>query len=608
VIRKIQPHQIVLAAVLLLAAVIRFYNIGMQSLWYDEGNSARIAERSLQLIMEGAGGDIHPPLYYVVLKFWRAFFGDREAVLRGLSAICNIATIGLTYVIGRDMASRRIGLIAAFLTALAPFAVYYSQEARMYAPLALCAATSTLAQARFLKTPSLRAGSAYALATAAGLWTHYAYPFVMLAQGAWALTALFQSRHDAAARVRLAGYSIMNIAALMVFAPWLPVALRQIRGWSVDAQPYALPAAAIDAFRWLVAGRTLETPPAIPLMILIGALALCGIASRKISPINRLALIALSFAPLGLLFVFGLYREAYLKFLLVSVCPLLLLTAIGIDWLADQTARCKPKLALPAALTLCTGIAALFLPALQNLYNNPVYARDDYRGIYNEIQNSNPDAQVIFNAPNQWEVFTYYQKSERNLHPLQYRPGSDGEVAQQMEQIVFGQLDLFTLYFAEREADPNGWYERWLALNAYKISERWVGNIRLARYAGTAKLETIATKVAFGAEITAERVEADLSRADGVIPIRITWRANRALDRKYKIFVHIGVDNAPPIAQSDSEPASGQLPTDAWPANAPIQDLRGVAAPPGALATQHIYLGVYDANSGERVGERVKVR
>ncbi len=69
---------IILLFILALAAFLRFYLLDGQSFWNDEGNSARIAERSLQLITEGAAGDIHPPLYYYLLHFWRGVFGSSE--------------------------------------------------------------------------------------------------------------------------------------------------------------------------------------------------------------------------------------------------------------------------------------------------------------------------------------------------------------------------------------------------------------------------------------------------------------------------------------------------------------------------------------------------
>ena len=78
------------SAILALAAFLRFYLLDGQSFWNDEGNSARIAERSLQLITEGAAGDIHPPLYYYLLHFWRSVFGSSEFALRSLSAALGV--------------------------------------------------------------------------------------------------------------------------------------------------------------------------------------------------------------------------------------------------------------------------------------------------------------------------------------------------------------------------------------------------------------------------------------------------------------------------------------------------------------------------------------
>ncbi|NTU66012.1 MAG: hypothetical protein HGB05_22055 [Chloroflexi bacterium] len=89
---KIQnpKSQILLVLVLALAVFLRFYLLDGQSFWNDEGNSARIAERSLQLITEGAAGDIHPPLYYYLLHVWRGLFGASEFALRSLSAMLGV--------------------------------------------------------------------------------------------------------------------------------------------------------------------------------------------------------------------------------------------------------------------------------------------------------------------------------------------------------------------------------------------------------------------------------------------------------------------------------------------------------------------------------------
>jgi mannosyltransferase len=134
-----------LLLIVLICVALRVYHLDAQSFWYDEGNSARIAERSLPLIIAGAGGDIHPPLYYIVLHYWRAIFGETEFALRMLSVACGVGLVFFTYLLARRLFNPRVGLIAAALMACSPFAVYYSQEARMYVLLAFEAVVSTWA-------------------------------------------------------------------------------------------------------------------------------------------------------------------------------------------------------------------------------------------------------------------------------------------------------------------------------------------------------------------------------------------------------------------------------------------------------------------------------
>src|SRR5512139_1066895 len=101
-----------LAAILILAAAARFFQLDAQSFWNDEGTSARVSERSLPLITAAAIGDIHPPLYYYALHFWRGLVGASELALRSLSAILGILLVWLIYWLGRQLLDEGTALIA----------------------------------------------------------------------------------------------------------------------------------------------------------------------------------------------------------------------------------------------------------------------------------------------------------------------------------------------------------------------------------------------------------------------------------------------------------------------------------------------------------------
>jgi 4-amino-4-deoxy-L-arabinose transferase-like glycosyltransferase len=604
--------------ILLLAFMLRFYKIDAQSLWYDEGNSARIAERSIQLIVEGAAGDIHPPLYYLLLKFWRAFFGDGEMALRAFSTLCGVLTVLLAFLIARDLFNTQVGLLASFFVAVSPFAVYYSQEVRMYALLALCTSVSTWALIRFSifdiryanRSSRVAPVSLFVVATATGLWTQYTYPFVMLAQGVCVLVWLAYQK-EARARL-LITYTIANVVAIALFLPWLPIAIRQINRWGIESQKYELGAALLDSFRWLVVGRTATLADSWIALVSTCLILVSAIFARH-DRLKFVFLALLAFLPLGLVFAFGLYREAYLKILLVCVSPMWIFFAARIGEMFFYSESQPLKKAFGALILVATCVPVLY--SLNNLYHNVAYARDDYRGIYRLISaNAQPDDAVLFVAPNQWEVFTYYKRDDKNLFPLKYRPVFEGEVAQQLEKIVFGRARIFVLYFAEREADPNGWYERWLALNVAKVHEEWIGNIRLAVY--SARSEGLGVR----SEELRDRshnLEASLKSAIVVqsliadyqlLPIELVWRAEKKIDKRYKVFVHVGKDDAPPIAQFDGEPVGGFRPTDSWNVGEEILDRRGVWLKPGTPRGKFgVFVGLYDGATGERFGQRIKI-
>ncbi len=187
--------------ILWLATGLRFYHLDTQSFWNDEGNSARLSERSLSLIIEGTASDIHPPLYYILLRGWRELLGDSEFGLRSFSAFAGILTVAATITLGKLVFRRRAGppyrstifiLAASLLAALNPALIYYSQETRMYSMLALLTAVSTITLWRWLNADhSGKWAVAYVFTTAAALYTHYFFPAILILQNLIVLFWLF---------------------------------------------------------------------------------------------------------------------------------------------------------------------------------------------------------------------------------------------------------------------------------------------------------------------------------------------------------------------------------------------------------------------------------
>src|SRR5512140_2372016 len=121
-----------LVFLLLAGFALRLYHLGAASLWYDETVSLYLARQDLVSLTTHTAGDIHPPFYYYLLHVWGSLAGWSDFSSAFLSLVFGILLVALTYRIGREWFDRQTGFLAAFLVALSPYNLWYSQEVRMY--------------------------------------------------------------------------------------------------------------------------------------------------------------------------------------------------------------------------------------------------------------------------------------------------------------------------------------------------------------------------------------------------------------------------------------------------------------------------------------------
>jgi len=362
---------------LLLAALLRFYRLDAQSFWNDEGNSARIAERPLGLILEAAAGDIHPPGYYILLHGWRALAGHSEFALRFPSALAGVALVALTLRLGRRSFGRDVGLAAGWLAALSPFAIYYSQEARMYALLGALGAASTLVLGLLLRVggeslaagrgslPAPRAGwlVAYVLLGTAGLYTQYIFPFILAVHNVVFGVAWWMLLRRTPVRWRwLLAWGGAQAAMALLYLPWLPIALGGVTGWSAAGRSYPLAAALLDVLRVLSLGLTWPLERAAVGMVCFGMLFVLGLLPAREGWGERLGVLTFALyalGPIGLVVAFDLYKPAWLKFLLIVLPAWHVLVARGIVRLAGWARHRARSLSRVVTIATCLALAGV---------------------------------------------------------------------------------------------------------------------------------------------------------------------------------------------------------------------------------------------------------
>jgi len=155
---------LILLALLAVGAVLRFRQLGAQSLWLDEywavylstARDDQALADPLSTVLDpppetgfaraphwwhiwtGLDSATHPPFYYFVLRWWIDLLGDGDLATHALSAALSIAAIALMFEVLRPCGRWR-ALLAAGMTTFSPIQIYFAHETRPYALLMVTA-------------------------------------------------------------------------------------------------------------------------------------------------------------------------------------------------------------------------------------------------------------------------------------------------------------------------------------------------------------------------------------------------------------------------------------------------------------------------------------
>jgi mannosyltransferase len=387
------------AAATVLAAALRFPTLGEQSYWLDEAVTVDLLRRDLiEMLRAIPSSESTPPLYYLVAWAWANAFGTGEVALRSLSALFGTAMVPVAYGAGVALLSRRVGLIAAGFAATSPLLVWYSQEARAYALVALLSALSFFLFARAVRRPSDGTLLAWAVVSALALASHYFAVFLVAVEAA-SLFVLTSRR--AAAAVAAGGVAIAGLALL-------PLALYQERqgrtSWIADTP---IGDRIQEVVRQFVSG-VYSIPHGQKLALLVVGVAIAFLVLRARPDERRPAFLALAVGALTIvlplaLALFGLdyffYRNLLGAWLPIALFLAIALGAKGAGWAG----------AAVAGLLVVTSIGVVAATASrEDLW------RDDWRSVADTL--ATPGQKLIVVAPTYERVpLEYYRPDVRSI-------------------------------------------------------------------------------------------------------------------------------------------------------------------------------------------------
>lgn len=679
--RRNQITKPLLWLILLLAAALRFFRIGAQSLWADEGNSFAMAQRSLGEIATRAAADIHPPLYYWLLSLWTKVFGTSEIAMRSLSALWGLLLVWLVYQIASRLFDKRTALIAALFAAINPFLIAYSQEVRMYEQLAALAALLFYGLVRFIMHESIvlpadgtgktisfsrTATAIIVFASIAGLYTHYTFPVMVGIATLLYLLWVYNSRRRGFVRIRLMHWGMLLIGIAFFYLPWIGTAFKQLTTWPRSGESVPLGDALSQILRLLALGPATKVEAnslwmtTFLLLLILGLWPWVRANGRRAHWLSwGLPLLWLA-APVAMVLVGGLYKEAYLKFLLVAVAPFCILMGRGVTGFMgalQHGAWWKPGQRLPATkgrppatntrgtanrnnqttrrasgsanvapaapitnpvgkwlawAWLVTAVVLVSIPTamtLRTYYFDPSVARDDYRSMARYIQAvGRPEDAILLNAPGQREVFEYYYDGDLPIYGLpEQRPPDASATTAQVKDIAASHPHLYSLFWATGESDPDGVVEGWLDTHAYKAADSWKGDVRFVIYAtqqptSNWPVQPMDVLLSDQIRLTGKALSTQEVDSGDVLQLQLNWQAERTPDADYTVFVQLLDERDQVIAQHDAPPVSGDRPTGGWQPGEQVSDKHGLLVPAGtAPGDYRLIAGMYDPQSGNRL-------
>jgi O-antigen/teichoic acid export membrane protein len=397
--------------------------LATRGIWLDEATEIHQAQMSMGDMLSNLRTiDVHPPLHHIVLWCTVRLLGTGELAVRVPSLIAATAMIPLLYAAARDIYDRRAGLAAAVLATVAPFAVWYADEARMYALFMVFALLAVWMQVKILRGGGAAAWIGYVLSAAALIYTQYfGLLFVATQQLAFVVAI-------ARGTVPLRRFAAWSALLVLLILPLVPFALDQFsanesagRGFQQPSQaggavePGAAPGAyaALTNLAWAVLGyHSNATMTALAAMWPLGLLLALSLLGRGRSW-PTLLVVGCALVPAVGLFVLGQLKPFVfeVRYFIGAVPLALVLIARAI------TSWPRRPIVIAGACAAVAAIMALGLADQQLNGSNPrVY---DFKSALSRIEaRAKPGDVIVFTPQYVDHVVAYYEKEGLKMQPL----------------------------------------------------------------------------------------------------------------------------------------------------------------------------------------------
>jgi mannosyltransferase len=451
----------ILISLTIVGFILRFYNLGFNSLWLDEATTLNWSKPGFFEIWEiSRSADFHPPLFHWI-EHLMLVFGQSEFVLRAAPALLGILTIPVFYLIGKEFYDKNVGIICATLLTVSYFGIYYSQEAYSYSMVLFVFSLVILFYLLALRTDNITCWVLFGIISAIAFWTHY-YVFVGL--GVIYLHAIITKGVNLKKDIRYAKNLLVAFCATLILTlPLLFIVGERFFRLTGSPPTYGVLGQILvqetlirfsggySSLNWIIAF--------IYIVLMIGGLVFLYTADRNkclfsgmflILPIIISVLISskMTMNPRYLIYLLPVY------FSLVAMSyPLIF--------------RLIPNRNLLYLLVILIGV--INAPLLAEYYTN--YTKEDWRGLAGIVQSKTQDGDAIVLVPSYMSApFNYYYS---NVTDKTVEYGANNSTDLKNIYLLKGNSSIFYVVTGDISAvNPEGDALAWLTGNTHLDTER----------------------------------------------------------------------------------------------------------------------------------------
>lgn len=394
--------------ILLTGFVLRLISLN-QSLWLDEAINIQAAKSFslVGMLTQYATADFHPPGWFATAWIWGKLFGYSEIAMRFPSVVFGIATIYVTYLIGKKLISKNVGLFAALFLSINPLHIYYSQEARMYSLATLAVTINILLIIKLIKGEKINL--IFLMISNLGvLLSDYIAYFIFPA--VFILFLLIKEKEV------LKKWIMALTGALVLSIWWLPIFLSQLDvgatassnlpTWKFVVGAFDFKSIPLTFIKFIIgrislADKILYAALLIPVVSIFTYLLWKGV--RNLAKLPRNLLLAWVIIPPLIATAVSIFIPVYSYFRVLFIIPgFMILVASGILYFKNR---------LRYIFLSFVVLIQIFCSLVYLL--NPAYQREDWKGLVSFLNNVQPPI-VLFESSGTLPPFDYYAKDELN--------------------------------------------------------------------------------------------------------------------------------------------------------------------------------------------------